>query len=30
VLDEHTYAQRARRLLQLLGIAVPAAAGVGA
>ena len=26
VLDEHTYAHRARRLLDLLGLGVPAAA----
>jgi hypothetical protein len=30
VLDEHTYAQRARRLLGLLGIGAPASVGVGA
>ncbi len=28
VLDEHTYAHRARRLLELLGLGVPVAAGV--
>ena len=27
VLDEHTYAHRARRLLELLGLRVPVAAG---
>ncbi len=27
VLDEHTYAHRARRLLELLGLGVPVAAG---